>query len=451
MVNDNSVWIIGSGTDINLWTDNWMGTPLATRLNVSSHMFPALDANLASVIIAGKWKIPPLLFDVPLLAATILNITLPVTPLDDRHVWKHASDGVLTSKLAHQFWLPPLVKHDWAQAIWRICILPSHSFIFWRLMLSRLPTDDNLQVCGCTLVSVCVLCYKQAETSTHLFLHCDFAVSLWMWIGAQLHVSFLLLFVASLLDYLQQRRSSQMQDVVTSAIVHTVHAIWLARNSIRFSSDKVSTHATMSKISAMVALSGTYSKGNCLSYDVMILNNFLIPSSHRRVKEIITVVWKPPTINWIKANTDGSVLNSISSCGGIFRDYRGTFLGAFASKIGAWSVYEAEIMGLIIAMEYAAHHKWTPLWLETDSTSAVNAFKNPSIIPLRLRNRWHNCTHNGLMVICSHIYREGNCCADTMAVMGHELDATTWYHVMPASLSVDFARDRHGLPNFRFL
>jgi len=100
-------------------------------------------------------------------------------------------------------------------------------------------------------------------------------------------------------------------------------------------------------------------------------------------------------------------------------------------------------------MEYVAHHNWTRLWLETDSTGAVNAFKNPSLIPLRLHNHWHNCTHNGLMVICSHIYRQGNCCADTMAALGHTLDATTWYHIMSASLSVDFARDRHGLPNFR--
>jgi len=85
-------------------------------------------------------------------------------------------------------------------------------------MLSRLPTDENLQVRGCTLVSICVLCYKQAETSTHLFLHCDFAMSLWRWIGAQINVSFSRLSVASLLDCLQQRHSSQMQDVFASAL-----------------------------------------------------------------------------------------------------------------------------------------------------------------------------------------------------------------------------------------
>lgn len=129
-----------------------------------------------------------------------------------------------------------------------------------------------------------------------------------------------------------------MQDVLASAIMHTVYAIWLAINSIRFSSDKVSIHATMSKISSMVTFSGSNSTSNCLPTDVVILQNFMIPPSQRRVKEILTVFWKPPTINWIKANTDGSVINSISTCGGIFQDFRGTYLGAFASKIGDGSV-----------------------------------------------------------------------------------------------------------------
>ena len=32
-------------------------------------------------------------------------------------------------------------------------------------------------------------------------------------------------------------------------------------------------------------------------------------------------------------------------------------------------------MGPMIAMEYAAHRNWNRLWLESDSSSAVNAFK----------------------------------------------------------------------------
>ena len=172
--------------------------------------------------------------------------------------------------------------------------------------------------------------------------------------GAQLNCSFSLSSVASLLDCVPRQCSSQLRDVFVAAIIHTVHAIWLARNSIRFSSAKVSIHNTMIKISSLIALSGSSSNGNCLSSDINILKNFLISPSHSKVKEIVTVIWKPPTINWVKANTDGSVVNSISSCGGVFRDFRGSFLGAFASNLGEVSIYEAEITGLMMAMEFAA-------------------------------------------------------------------------------------------------
>jgi len=79
---------------------------------------------------------------------------------------------------------------------------------------------------------------------------------------------------------------------------------------------------------------------------------------------------------------------------------------------------------------------------------SIHAFKNHSAIPMRFRNRWHNCLQLGLFVICSHIYREGNCCADALASLGHELPDTTWFHIMPVSLSIDFNKDRNGLPNY---
>jgi len=77
----------------------------------------------------------------------------------------------------------------------------------------------------------------------------------------------------------------------------------------------------------------------------------------------------------------------MATCGGIFRDCRGTFLGGFASNIGGGSVFDAEILGLILAMEFAVSNYWTRLWLEMDSTSVVQAFHKPSLIPIIFRNR----------------------------------------------------------------
>jgi hypothetical protein len=182
-------------------------------------------------------------------------------------------------------------------------------------MLSKLPTDENLQKRGCTLVSICGLCYKQAESSSHLFLTCDFAVAVWRCLGSKLNLSLHLSSVQNLLDCIPDRCSSQMKDVMVAAIIHVVYCIWITRNDFRFNSAHPSLHHTMAKITSFVAMSGVNSNGNCLPIDVAVLNNFLIPPSFRRVKEIVSVVWKPPTITWVKANTDGSVVNLNASCG----------------------------------------------------------------------------------------------------------------------------------------
>jgi len=427
-----------------------MGTPLVTLFNVPPSRFSTLNDKLDSIIDHGKWQIPKPLIDFPTVAENALKIILSVTPLADRRICQNAADGVLSAKLAYHTLLPPHVTLDWAKDIWRNCIPPSHSFVFWHLMLLKLPTDENLQKCGCTLVSICVLCGKHAETSAHLFLNCEFAVAIWRWLGSKLSCTFILTSSVTLLTSIPQRCSSQLHDVCLAAIVHTVHTIWVARNSIRFSSAQVTLHATTTKIVAMVSLSGSSSTGKCLLCDVDLLDAFLVPPLYRRVIDITPVVWKPPTITWVKANTDGSVANSNAACGGIFRDFRGTFLGGFASNLSDCSIFEAELTGLMIAMEFAALYNWPRVWLESDFASAVQAFKNPSLIPLRLRNRWHSCKQHGLFIICSHIFHEGNGCADIMASLGHNLTVTSWYHSMSASLAVDFARDRHGLPNYRF-
>jgi len=58
--------------------------------------------------------------------------------------------------------------------------------------------------------------------------------------------------------------------------------------------------------------------------------------------------------------------------------------------------------------------------VESDSSTVVLAFKNNDLILFRLRNRWHNCQLS-ITAVCYHIYREGNCCADRLAVLGHDI------------------------------
>ena len=142
--------------------------------------------------------------------------------------------------------------------------------------------------------------------------------------------------------------------------------------------------------------------------------------------------WKPPSAPWVKVNTDGSIINNFGACGGLFRDHLGTFLGAFACNLGRCSVFEAKVSGYILAMEYAAQHGWTNICLESDSFSALLVFKNSSLVPILLRNRWHNARELNVQVISSHIFREGNICADRLAIFGHSVVGEVWLSTLPS-------------------
>jgi len=70
--------------------------------------------------------------------------------------------------------------------------------------------------------------------------------------------------------------------------------------------------------------------------------------------------------------------------------------------------------------------------LESDSTStALLTFSYPSLVPFLLRNRWHNARTLGIHIISSHIFREGNSCADRLANLGHAISGSVWLDSLP--------------------
>ena len=232
--------------------------------------------------------------------------------------------------------------------------------------------------------------------------------------------------------------------------MHTLHTIWWARNSLRFSEITPTLHLAKVRIHSFIAMSGNVSKGKCLPSDSVFLESFAVSPHRRMVRDIVLVLWKSPTAPWLKVNTDGSVIGGYTACGGLLRDHSGMFRGAFVCNIGTQSVFYAEVMAIIFAIEYAARHGWRNIWWESDSTSALRIFSNTLLVPMLLRNRWHNARSLGIQVISSHIFWEGNCSADYLANLGHSVVGEIWLDTLPPALTLDFFRDRCGLPNYRF-
>lgn len=161
--------------------------------------------------------------------------------------------------------------------------------------------------------------------------------------------------------------------------------------------------------------------------DFALLKKFNITLHPSKAPQIKEIFWNPPLLPWMKCNTDGAVNSTTSACGGIFRNYKADFVFCFAENTCAGNAFHAELSGAVRAIEIAASRNWTHLWLELDSTLVVNAFKNKSMVPWHLRNRWLNCRCliRNMNFLVSHIFRERNQCADTLANVGMSLDNRT--------------------------
>ena len=117
--------------------------------------------------------------------------------------------------------------------------------------------------------------------------------------------------------------------------------------------------------------------------ELQILHFFGVGCRPRRTPRIIEVNWIPPIIGWVKINTDGAChhVSGRAGYGGVFRDYHGSFMGAFASNLDIPSSIDAEIMAVIQAIELAWVREWKHIWLEVDSTLVLNFLHAPHLVP----------------------------------------------------------------------
>jgi hypothetical protein len=102
----------------------------------------------------------------------------------------------------------------------------------------------------------------------------------------------------------------------------------------------------------------------------------------------------------------------------------------------------------------AKNNNWLNLWIETDSSLTVLAFKSSSsIIPWTLRSRWLNCMKlaSSMNIIVTHVYREDNVTADLLANLGLNLTTLLFMTDPPSCIIDSLSKNKLGIPNFRFV
>jgi ribonuclease HI len=451
---DNSSWLLGNGVNINFWNDNWCGTSLVEQLNIPAHTRPMLTSSVSDYIQNGLWEIPSTLTAMfSNLRSIVSQVTIPMFHTDDKLIWRHTDSGELELKEAYLFKMQQYQELHWAKLIWNPAIPPSRSFMAWRLMHEKMPTDENLILRGCALPS---MCNRSVESSFHLFFACSYAIKLWSWLAGCLDLTLQFTTMEDMWTLCDLNWSPQSKVTITAALINLLHTIWTVRNEARFNDNHISWRSAISMIISSTCLAGnsTCKPSSKSLRDFTFLKKFRISIHQPKVPILREVCWTPPLMSWLKCNIDGASNGNpgIAACGGIFRNHDAEFIYGFAEPLGITSSFVAEISGAMRAIEIAFHKKWTHLWIESDSSSVVAAFKNPDKqVAYGLRNRWKNALAmvGQMNCVITHIYREGNQVADLFANFGLSIPDLVFWTEIPLFIKEPFEKNKLGIPSFR--
>ncbi|KAK0600055.1 hypothetical protein LWI29_011132 [Acer saccharum] len=153
------------------------------------------------------------------------------------------------------------------------------------------------------------------------------------------------------------------------------------------------------------------------------------------------IVWQPLANSWVKANSAGLISNgnpSVTTCGGLFWDSSGKFMGGFSQNLHVETSYFAEVIAAFLVIELAYHKGWKNLWLETDSPLVVHLLKYRDVnvlnLPLNLRQKWSKWIYDvqakllymNFNFTCT--FRENNRAAIFMAEIGRHRPEFNWWN-----------------------
>ncbi|KAL2334220.1 hypothetical protein Fmac_015433 [Flemingia macrophylla] len=205
------------------------------------------------------------------------------------------------------------------------------------------------------LASRCSNCHYLTETMQHVLFHYSRAMEVWRWLSSKVEANLVTDSLESVLNIMLCRWDNDIRQMVICVVIHCVWHIWLIRNDNKYNGRNSSTQALLASISRSISLSSNLMDCKTRFWnDRRLLVKFNIRLTFVPHKIPKQVMWYPPLEGFIKCNSDRGSLGcpGHSITRSIFRDSKGNFLGAYASYVGIHSTLEAELMSVMITMDY---------------------------------------------------------------------------------------------------
>ncbi|KAL8555579.1 hypothetical protein ACS0TY_003398 [Phlomoides rotata] len=446
---DGSRWIVGKFSKINFWNDNWLGYTISEKIGIPHFFADGLMSTIKDYFFDGLWHFDQ---DFLLKHTDIVRdiLSVHISRGEDTRVWGHSASGEMTSSLAYDHLRANHPRIGWSSWIWGRSIPPCRSTLIWRAIWGKLPTADWLCKFGVQGPTVCYLCFNAAESLDHIFAYCRFTRNLLDRVTALFDI-FLYYDIGFLDVFLQATRykfSKQLDHLWRIAFITTLWSIWFARNRAIFDDIQPSTQSCLAKIMSSIRETDHLAFGHFSATvrELMILSRLGLSGRPSPPTSTIAIRWKPPQPGWTKVNVDGSAPISPGPifAGAVFRNSRGFFMAAFSKPVGRGYPLDAELASILHAILFAFECGWISLWVESDSTLAINTLlRSIQTVPWKLQGLWEKVqlALPHMRVTFSHILREGNQAADTIAKTHSD---EVWFGNGPQSLDHILYRDMNS-------
>ncbi|KAK3189603.1 hypothetical protein Dsin_029164 [Dipteronia sinensis] len=161
--------------------------------------------------------------------------------------------------------------------------------------------------------------------------------------------------------------------ILWKAVIHDVAwSVWFTRNRKILDDKPVDFRLALSLVWRAVKDANRLSLG-CMRNSVdelLIHKHFGLRGRPPHASVIKSVFWSPPSPGWVKVNTDEVALGSpdAGGYGGVFRNCRSFIKGCFAALLDLVFAFEAGLLAVSMAINYAWINDWRSIWLESDSS-----------------------------------------------------------------------------------
>ncbi|XP_057432300.1 uncharacterized protein LOC130725057 [Lotus japonicus] len=439
---------IGDGSNTRFWEDPWVDImPLRNRF---PRLF-AMSSNKLSmvaevgIIVQGKWTwdlaFRRNFFDWELeIHSTFINLInnhFPSRESRDHICWCFESSGLFSVKGLCK-WIEDKVNEGehWAipSQVKKI-VPPKVGLLFWQGCYNKIACKQNLLSRGVSLEDNgnCSLCSQAPETVDHLFLHCLLSWNMWSDILKREGVAWVppnsLVDLAKQWDFLCVNSDPILWKLIPYSLVWS---LWVGRNDLVFR-DKVFNREEVWDMHVMRIGWWVKAKWKDCPYNTEQFNaNFCNIRMKMSAVSVRTTTWQPPTLGTLKFNVDGASQGNPgpSGLGGVLRDHQNRVFGYFSINSGFGWAFEAEVRAILKALQFCQEFMVYEVYIESDSTAAVGWINSKLNRPWKLLNELNQIDFLLELTKCSkvsHIYREANETADSLAKVGCNRSNSLWW------------------------